>query len=91
MAGVAKTHQSIGVYFRDTTDLENGHETRIWAALDYNKYEAKRWRVSVEMIQACSAAGSPAHEASNKSPVVGTSVDLPMIRIPKHGRNAFNQ
>jgi hypothetical protein len=81
----------VGVYRRDTTDGENCIETVIRAALEYNKNEAKRWRVSVEMIQACRAAGSPAQRASNESPVVRTSVDLPMIRIPKHGRNAFNQ
>jgi len=79
------------VYCRDTTELENRNAKLMRAVLDYNKYEAKWWRVSVAMIQTCSAAGTPAQGTSNESPVVRTSLDLPMIRIPKHGRNAFNQ
>jgi len=62
------------MYRRDTTRRENGVANVIRSALEYNKYEAQRWRVSVEMIP---AVGRRITQPGtfNKSPVVRTSVE----------------
>jgi hypothetical protein len=37
-----RIRSEIGVYLSDTTDREKSAANLIWAALEYNKYEAQR-------------------------------------------------
>lgn len=56
---MAKKHKDVAMYCRGPAVLENRNAKLMRAVLDYNKYEAKWWRVSVAMTQTCRAAGTP--------------------------------
>jgi hypothetical protein len=80
----------IDVYFLDTTGLKGCMRKSHGATWTTIKIEARRWRVSVETIQASSVVGTPIKRHENENPA-RISMDIPMTRIPKHGRNAFKQ